>query len=945
MSRYYRRGYPYSNFNTLNDSQQSNDIFILDKKFQPFGKSEENLEYKSRLICKILSTPLTVYMDNFLDYFLNDYDSFKQCVNYLSIKPSNEKFLIKSSTSQASSYIYKPKYPNENEENCLFNSTYGTKLDYAKVKRQQNNNYGSTSSNSSSDDLGIYETMIGTSELSDITKMMDDDYNSHYVKANNFQSFFLDVTKLLITLPDLGSDLLLAPQLLLILLDYIIIPYFFIYIETMYERHNVKDVDKLMEVCKSMPNDVCITISNDVKTHIYNSFIYRSGYIYDKLGSNKKENDFRFNITTRLRNIPPTPDVIRHSISEILDEDVGNLVILTCTVVLSGVMSIIEDEREYICRICSKSFVSKASSESYLQTTQFRCPNYQDGTYPRQRCPGSTFEKGTYFSRSDYQEIRCQSIFNSDCNISSISAIPVVLRKEICGTCFPGDTVHITGFVRRRFSRVKHGERCESELFIDANNIECVNWKAITGINNAIYQQANSYENFWSFHRSDEISSRNIIIESICTDLLNVNNAKLGLILTLIGGFSTDDKFDENHNRWAKYFNNSSKANKFNRDEVFEGVKKRGNRTRTQCHILFVGDPATGKSHLLEYATEISYRHVSVIGTNCTSVGLTCTIVRDGGDTMLAAGALVLASGGICCIDEFSEIKNDDKSCLHEAMEQQVISVAKSGLKCTLNCQCTIVASSNYKFARQNNKRKYDDQLSDERRIININTPLPLLTRFDLIIVMTDNSTEDLDIVEFLLEDDSQRINTTSSDDKSNLDWSSVNTVKNYIQFVRENLMPSITPSCQIIINRYYDEIRSISFNMEYGGGPTVRTIESIVRLSQAHARLMFRDFIKVFDVVSVILIMEFGLQGFTIGCINAKDQVIDRTGLFSNIKEDFNEYLMNHAYEDTGVDPNEVKFSNGITTQPMYDYFERLLFEKLNLARSENNPEEIYSL
>lgn len=114
---------------------------------------------------------------------------------------------------------------------------------------------------------------------------------------------------------------------------------------------------------------------------------------------------------------------------------------------------------------------------------------------------------------------------------------------------------------------------------------------------------------------------------------------------------------------------------------------------------------------------------------------------------------------------------------------------------------------------------------------------------------MTDNSTEELDIVEFLLDDDNERLNSMTSDEKSNLDWSSVNTMKNYIQFVRENLMPSMPPSCQLIIDRYYAEIRTISFNLEYGGGPTVRTVESIVRLSQAHARLMFRNIIKVFDV------------------------------------------------------------------------------------------------
>ncbi|UKJ89754.2 DNA replication protein [Theileria orientalis] len=921
---------------TSSSSLSDNDLFLLNKRLRPFGRRERVSLKKEILIRKVLRCPLKKYMINFLDYFMNDYDSILQCINYLSIKPSNDMSLLKSIPNESKHNYTSLKSIIEDFDGHLY-QIENKELPYkgSPFRFSQQNNHASVKK--TTENLGVYESIIGSSQLNDITKMIDDELYGHYYKANNYQGFNLDVTKLFLNSPYIAVHLLGAPQIVLSVLDYIIIPHFFTSIESLVKKHNETDVYKLMDLAKELPFEIATKMPNDVLTTIRDMCILRSSHTYEQIYSDEPSNRFIFHITTRLKNIPPTSDVLKYSVEDISDYDVGNLVVLTATVVLAGVLSIIEEEREYICKNCQNSFVSKSTPESYLYTSQFKCPCYIEGTFPKQRCDGTDFIKGQYYRRSDYQEIRCQTIFSSDASINKLSVIPVVLRRDIAGTCFPGDTVHISAFVKRRWFRVKYGERCETELFLDCINIERVNWKSISGIDNNLHYQATLYDNFWRFNRINEVLSRTTIIKSMCSELINLDNAKLALLLTLIGGFNEDTDSDHKENRWSKYM--VDKKYSLKKYDSFKDLEKKG--SRTQCHILFLGDPGTGKSHLLKYSTRISYKHVSVIGTNCTSVGLTCTVVKDGTETMLAAGALVLASGGICCIDEFSTIKNDDKSCLHEAMEQQVISVAKAGIKCTLNCQCTIVAATNCKKDKNKRGSKADFELTEHQQIMNVDTPLPLLTRFDLIIVFRDNSTEDLSMGDYLLND---MMNTREKNicDITSLDWSSDNTIKNYIQFVRENIFPSMPNSCRLIIDRYYYTLRQKCYDNSYSGGPTVRTIESIVRLSQAHARLMFRNTIKVFDVVSVIMVMEFGLQGMSIGCKTSRDQTIDRTGLFQDLRTMFYQYLRSKPDDLYSNYGKEYKIPNGIVDQDMYDHFECLLLDRLNLRRSDDDPEEI---
>ncbi|KAA3669872.1 DNA helicase MCM9, partial [Paragonimus westermani] len=143
-------------------------------------------------------------------------------------------------------------------------------------------------------------------------------------------------------------------------------------------------------------------------------------------------------------------------------------------------------------------------------------------------------------------------------------------------------------------------------------------------------------------------------------------------------------------------------------------------RIRGSPHILLIGDPGTAKSVLLRVATDISHRAVLTAATGTTAAGLTATAVRDANGWCLDAGALVLADGGLCAIDEFTALHGAHRSAVHEAMEQQTISLAKAGLVTRLNCRCSVLAAAN--------PPPCTGSRTDE-----FGLPTPLLSRFDII--------------------------------------------------------------------------------------------------------------------------------------------------------------------------------------------------------------------
>ncbi|KAJ1720360.1 DNA helicase mcm9 [Coemansia erecta] len=515
----------------------------------------------------------------------------------------------------------------------------------------------------------------------------------------------------------------------------------------------------------------------------------------------------------RVGNAPNTPLVVRTRVPGSLEA--GRLVSFSGTVIRSGAVKMLETHRTFECGTCRGRFRVLAEIEQFgyiPKPTRCMVEGGEEACRSTAFVPTSPDQSACV----DYQEIKVQEQAGRLAMGTIPRAIVVVLEGDIVDRAKSGDAVTVTGTVLYRWRAPVVGERPDISLLLRASSVAVHSGEAqgLAGASGGTAaggapgdELMDAFGAFWAAHVRTPMQARDQLVGAVCPRVYGLHRVKLAVLLVLLGGVARADAG--------------------------------GLRVRGEAHMLLVGDPGTAKSQFLKFAARLVPRAVLTTGVGSTSAGLTVTAVRDGAEWQLEAGALVLADRGICCIDEFGSIREGDKATVLEAMEQQSISVAKAGIVCKLNARCSVLAA-------MNPRGRYDTTAS-----LSVNTALssPLLSRFDLIMVLLDtrNDQWDMRVAEFLLE------GADLAEDAGA--WWSFERLQAYVGFAKARLQPRASSASERVLTRYYQIQRQR--DPAASARTTIRLLESLIRLAQAHARLMFRDTVLLCDAVTAVVLME----------------------------------------------------------------------------------------
>ncbi|HYB59478.1 MAG TPA: minichromosome maintenance protein MCM [Candidatus Acidoferrales bacterium] len=424
----------------------------------------------------------------------------------------------------------------------------------------------------------------------------------------------------------------------------------------------------------------------------------------------------------------------------------------------------------------------------------------------------------------DAQKIRLQEFPEGLKGGEQPQTLDVNVEGSLSGKVFPGDRVAITGLLRVAQRQYQNVKNTTFDLFLDANSIE-VEDKAFLEIEILQEDEAKIVE------LAKKADIKQAIVSSFAPSIFGYESVKEAIAL-----------------------------------QLFSGVPKSlpdGSHVRGDIHILLVGDPGIAKSQLLRYVIQLAPRGIYTSGKSSTSAGLTATAIKDefgDGRWTLEAGALVLADQGIAAVDEMDKMRAEDRSSLHEAMEQQTISVAKAGIVATLQSHCALLGAANPRYGRFDPYESIAEQ---------INMQPTLLSRFDLIFVLTDvpNEGRDTDIAKHILASHFAGELAASGSPDQEVHAASyslspaieVQLLRKFIAYAKR-INPVLSEDAKQQFIDYYVGLRKQGGE----GSPipiTARQLEALVRLGEASARMRLSRRVTLDDAKRVIQIVEACLK------------------------------------------------------------------------------------
>ncbi|XP_044010007.1 DNA helicase MCM8-like [Aphidius gifuensis] len=499
---------------------------------------------------------------------------------------------------------------------------------------------------------------------------------------------------------------------------------------------------------------------------------------------------------------------------------------------------------------------------NWIPFTCIKCTNWQiekqpDGIYTLPNkcnvCGGGKFKPrcdSRYVKTTPFQIIKLQEHFNSkqDDRGKMPRILEVELFDDLVEICMPGDDITVVGMIKVRGTDdgilPKSVISSSNSMYMEAVSIVNNKNKSKGTTEVGIDLNIHDYFAIKKVHDSQDVFT--LLVHSLCPAIYGHELVKAGLLLSLIGGSSKHESL---------------------RDDI---------------HVLIVGDPGLGKSQMLQACSRVAVKGVYVCGNSSTSSGLTVTLTKENGtnDFALEPGALVLADKGSCIIDEFDKMPTQHQALL-EAMEQSRVSVAKSGIICSLPARTSILAAANPIGGRYDRSKSVTE---------NLNLSQPLLSRFDLIYLLLDQPNEQLDtlLCSHVMnahtgfkrtramrdadDNDNDQMSTaaSTSNELTNLKERLTGVIdqeivpqpmlRKYIAYARQYVKPKLSIEAAKLLQDYYLSLREM--NNIFGSLPIFhRQLEALIRLTEARAKVELRTIATEDDAREIIEIFKFTIS------------------------------------------------------------------------------------